>query len=291
METTTQVQAPVTAAAAVTYHLEQFDGPLDLLLSLIAKNKVNIADIPISLICDQYMEYLSAAQALDMEIAAEFLVMASELMLIKSRMLLPRLEEEEEDPRAALADALLQYQRAKAAAVKLNERFGIYGGRMAKDTDEISVDRSFTADHDPELLRKALRHILAQTKSHPRDVSPTFTPLIARPIVPVEAKIIGILGHMQSCGASTLSELLNGAESRADLIATFLGVLELIKVRRLLIDMGEDESRPIYDLGTRFLLNTDESTIVHDDGGEFDREEEPDTNKESTDDERTNDNG
>lgn len=112
---------------AITYHLEQFDGPLDLLLALIAKNKVNIADIPISLICDQYMEYLSAAQALDMEIASEFLVMASELMLIKSRILLPRLEEEEEDPRAALADALLQYQRAKAAAVKLNERFAIYG--------------------------------------------------------------------------------------------------------------------------------------------------------------------
>lgn len=74
---------------AITYHLEQFDGPLDLLLALIAKNKVNIADIPISLICDQYMEYLSAAQALDMEIASEFLVMASELMLIKSRILLP----------------------------------------------------------------------------------------------------------------------------------------------------------------------------------------------------------
>lgn len=289
MEPTTQ--ASVAASAVVTYHLEKFDGPLDLLLSLIAKNKVNIADIPISLICDQYMEYLSAAQALDMEIATEFLVMASELMLIKSRMLLPRLEEEEEDPRAALADALLQYQRAKAAAVKLNERFALYGGRLAKDTDEISIDRSFTADHDPELLRKALRHILAQTKHHPRDVSPTFTPLIARPIVPVEVKIIGILSHMQANGASTLSELLNGTASRSDLIATFLGVLELIKVRRLLIDMGEDESRPVYDLGTRFLLNTDESTIVHDGNGEFDRDEVSSEPTESTDDERKNDNG
>ena len=287
METT----APATAAPApLTYHLEQFEGPLDLLLSLIAKNKVNIADIPISLICDQYMAYLSAAQALDMEIATEFLVMASELMLIKSRMLLPRLAEEEEDPRAALADALLQYQRAKAAAVKLNERFATYGGRMIKDTDEISVDRTFVADHDPEQLRKALRHILAQTKIHPRDVAPTFTPLIARPIVPVEAKIIGILGHMQVHGESTLSDLLSVAESRADLIATFLGVLELIKVRRLIIDVGEDESRPVYDLGTRFLLNTDESTIVHEDGGEFDRHEEADTDI-FTDDERNQDNG
>lgn len=285
MEMTTEAQT-VTATTALTYHLEKFDGPLDLLLSLIAKNKVNIADIPISLICDQYMEYLSAAQALDMEIATEFLVMASELMLIKSRMLLPRLDEAEEDPRAALADALLQYQRAKAAAVKLNERFGVYGGRMAKDTDEISIDRSYTADHDPELLRKALRHILAQTKVHPRDISPTFTPLIARPIVPVEVKIIGILGHMQANGASTLAELLAGSASRSDLIAAFLGVLELIKVRRLLIDMGGDDSRPIYDTSTRFLLNTDESTILHE-GGEFDHEE----SEEASDDERKNDNG
>ncbi len=263
----------------ITYHLEQFDGPLDLLLSLIAKNKVNIADIPISLICDQYMEYISAAQALDMEIATEFLVMASELMLIKSRMLLPRLEEEEEDPRAALADALLQYQRAKAAAVKLNERFTVYGGRMIKDTDEITVDRSYVADHDVELLRRALRHILAQTKPSHREISTHFTPLIRRPIVPVEVKIIGILSHMQAKGVSTLGELLGGSESRADLIAAFLGVLELIKVRRLLIDAEEGEALPVYDLRTRFLLNTDESTILTDEGGEFDRAE----NNESTD--------
>lgn len=275
----------------ITYHLEQFDGPLDLLLSLIAKNKVNIADIPISLICDQYMEYLSAAQALDMEIASEFLVMASELMLIKSRMLLPRLEEEEEDPRAALADALLQYQRAKAAAVKLNERFTVYGGRMIKDTDEISVDRSYVADHDVELLRRALRHILAQTKPSHREISTQFTPLIRRPIVPVEVKIIGILSHMQAKGASTLGELLGGSESRADLIAAFLGVLELIKVRRLLIDIGEEESRPIYDLSTRFLLNTDESTILTDEGGEFDHTAQSAETNAAHDDERTTDHG
>ena len=80
---------------AVTYRLEQFEGPLDLLLTLIQKNKVSITDIPISLICDQYMEYIAEAEALDMEVASEFIVMASELMLIKSRMLLPKTEETE----------------------------------------------------------------------------------------------------------------------------------------------------------------------------------------------------
>ena len=92
----------------ISYHLPSFDGPLDLLLALIAKNKIDITDIPIALIFDQYMEYISAAQALDMELAGEFIIMASRLMLIKSRMLLPREEKEEEDPRAALAAALLE---------------------------------------------------------------------------------------------------------------------------------------------------------------------------------------
>ena len=84
---------------AITYRLDQFEGPLDLLLNLIAKNKVSITDIPIALICDQYMEYIEKAQELDMDIASEFILMASELLLIKSKMLLPRPEKEEEDPR------------------------------------------------------------------------------------------------------------------------------------------------------------------------------------------------
>ena len=84
---------------AITYRLDQFEGPLDLLLTLIQKNKVSITDIPISLICDQYMEYITAAQELDMDIASEFIVMASELMLIKSKMILPHEEGTENDPR------------------------------------------------------------------------------------------------------------------------------------------------------------------------------------------------
>jgi transcription antitermination factor NusA-like protein len=96
---------------ALTYKLEQFEGPLDLLLTLIQKNKVSITDIPISLICDQYLEYIREAEALDMDIASEFIVMASELMLIKSKMLLPKEEEpveDEGDPRDELVRRLLE---------------------------------------------------------------------------------------------------------------------------------------------------------------------------------------
>ena len=91
---------------AINYRLETFEGPLDLLLSLIQKNKMSIDNIQINIICEQYIQYIEEAQSLDMELASEFIVMASELMLIKSKLLLPKIEAEEEDPRAALADAL-----------------------------------------------------------------------------------------------------------------------------------------------------------------------------------------
>ena len=103
----------------ISYRLDQFEGPLDLLLTLIKKNKVNITDIPIALICDQYVEYIENAKKMDLEVASEFIVMASELMLIKSRMLLPHEEGTENDPRREIADALRLYQQAKWAAKEL----------------------------------------------------------------------------------------------------------------------------------------------------------------------------
>ena len=163
----------------LTYKLEQFEGPLDLLLSLIQKNKVSITDIPISLICDQYLEYITQAQKLDMELASEFIVMASELMLIKSKMLLPRNEEEEEDPRAALAAAVLEYQRAKEASTYLKDMFEEYGLRMVKDTDEIAPDKTYVADHKAEILAAALIRVMTQVRVSDSEARERFTPLIA----------------------------------------------------------------------------------------------------------------
>ena len=100
----------------LTYRLETFEGPLDLLLSLVHKNKMKIDDIPISVICEQYLDYINRAAVLNMDLAAEFIDMASELMLIKSRMLLPRESENEEDPRAGLAEAIARLAAAKKAA-------------------------------------------------------------------------------------------------------------------------------------------------------------------------------
>lgn len=254
---------------ALTYHLEKFDGPLDLLLSLIQKNKVEITDIPISLICDQYMEYLHAAEEMDLDLASEFIVMASELMLIKSKLLLPRVEEEEEDPRAALADALLKYQQAKQGASLLAPSYTKYSGRMVKDTDEISVDKTFVADQSVTDLCAAVRRIIAYREEKPRAEKVTFTPMISSPIVPVEAKIVGILRHFETEEQMSLSSLLDDSVSLSDLIAIFLGVLELIKVRRLRILEDPNSSETVLGADTVFVQGEgNESDISF---GDFDQ--------------------
>ncbi len=246
---------------AVTYRLNEFEGPLDLLLSLIQKNKVSITDIPIALICDQYIEYIAEAQALDMEIASEFIVMASELMLLKSKMLLPKAETDEEDPRMPLTDALVRFQQAKEAAVKLTPMYAYYSARMVKDTDEISVDKTFVADQDVMSLCEAVRRMVAYNNNLRKPSSSAFAPMISKPIIPVEIKIVSIIKHIEKRGAASLAELLDGEASLPDVIASFLGVLELIKTRKLVIaDDGEERENAILDARTKFIINenTDE---------------------------------
>lgn len=244
---------------AISYRLDSFEGPLDLLLSLIHKNKMAIDDIKINIICEQYIEYIEEAQRLDMDIASEFLVMASELMLIKSKLLLPKTEQEEEDPRAALTDALLKYQQAKEAAKKLALLYPRFSGRLEKDTDEISVDKSFVLDHEVESLCLAVRRIITYNENRPKLEREVFTPMISSPIVPVEVKITGIIRRMQKKKGTTLRELLSDSVSLPDMIAIFLGVLELIKIRKILI---YDFEGTLLDDGAQFIINEDPDDVI-----------------------------
>ena len=246
---------------SVTYRLDQFEGPLDLLLTLIQKNKVNISDIPIALICDQYVATIAEAQKLDMDVASEFLVRASELMLSKSKRLLPRPEEDSEDPRAQLTDALLRYQQAKEAVAKLSPLYAYYSGRMVKDTDEITVDKTYVHDQDVTALCAAVRRIIAYNNALEKAATTAFKPMISKPIIPVEIKIVSILRTVEQRGAASLEELLNGEVSLPDLIASFLGVLELVKVRKLLIADDIDEENALLSASTRFIINTDVDSI------------------------------
>ena len=221
----------------VTYRLDQFEGPLDLLLALIQKNKVSITDIPISLICDQYMEYLEEAQKMDLEIATEFIVMASDLMLIKSKMLLPHEEGTENDPRREIQNALLLHQQAKMAAEKLKPMYDDYSGRFVKGQDSVPPERGLPLDLDPNLLVKALNAVLRRIKvaealKKPHDL---VNPLIKHKVVSVEEKIEEICTLLEEHEEASLFFLLKDADSRSELVARFMGILELIKIQRIKI--------------------------------------------------------
>ena len=221
----------------LTYRLDQFEGPLDLLLTLISKNKVSISDIPISLICDQYMEYIEQAQKMDPDIASEFIVMASELMLIKSRMLLPHEEGTENDPRREIADALMLYQQAKIVAGELRPRYEEYSGRFVKGTDEVPPEKGLPLNLDANMLVKALESVLKRMKvaDAQRKPSELVNPLIKHKVVSVEEKIEEMCAVIEKEGETSLFQLLKDSESRAELVARFMGMLELIKLRRVLI--------------------------------------------------------
>ncbi len=226
------------------FHLERFEGPLDLLLKLISKNKVDICDIPIALIFDQYMEYVTAMQQLDMDIASEFVTMASELMLIKSKMLLPRHDEDEEDPRAKLADSLLEYKRMKDAALRLQEGYTRYHGRMIKDTDEIPPETAELADQQVGLLEQAFGRLLSsyrERKLTEKEPEKTFRQLLKRKITPVPQRIFAIMRYLYKHGTADFDHLMLLAPERSDLIASFLAILELVKAQRLLLSQTEEE--------------------------------------------------
>lgn len=247
----------------LTYRLDQFEGPLDLLLTLISKNKVSISDIPISLICDQYMEYIEQAQKMDPDIASEFIVMASELMLIKSRMLLPHEEGTENDPRREIADALMLYQQAKIVAGELKPRYEEYSGRFVKGTDEVPPEKGLPLNLDANMLVKALESVLKRMKiaDAQRKPSELVNPLIKHKVVSVEEKIEEMCAVLERKGETSLFHLLKDSESRAELVARFMGMLELIKLRRVLIttitvveDVVEYTER---GLEMTFVLNPD----------------------------------
>jgi len=230
------------------FKLEAFEGPLDLLLKLIEKNKVSILDIPIALILDQYMAHIDAMRAMDMDVAGEFIVMAAELMLIKSKMLLPKKPEaEEEDPRARLAAALLEYQKAKEFAAALGQRYARFDGRIVKDPEVIEADVEL-APHSAALLESAFRRILARNRAlaaeegeKPRPERLLTNILVSKP-VSIPAKILGVMRLLYRRGDTDLDQLLLTAGSRGELIALFMALLELLHAQRIsLIETDFDE--------------------------------------------------
>ncbi|MBQ8742180.1 MAG: segregation/condensation protein A [Clostridia bacterium] len=234
----------------LSFSLEIYEGPLDLLLALISKNKINIYDIPISLIFEQYMEYIERLTELDMEIAGEFLDMASRLMLIKSRMLLPKPANEEEavDPRAELAEMLIEYQKAKRAAEGLGHLYSAFSGRFAKDTDDIPPCDDIPDNQDIELLVKAFERMALRKKlfeeSRNDTVEASLSVILTREPAPVTEKINIVINKINISGHVPLDELFDGCTSRSELVATFLAILELMKSQKITADFSDGLDDP-----------------------------------------------
>ena len=271
----------------LTYRLDQFEGPLDLLLTLISKNKVSITDIPIAIICDQYMEYIENAQKMDLEVASEFIVMASELMLIKSRMILPHEEGTENDPRREIQDALMLYQQAKLAAKELRPLYEEFSSRYVKDTDEVPPEKGLPLNLEPDMLIKALNAVMRRIKVAEAERTPKelVNPLIKRKVVSVEEKIEEICSLLEMRDEASLFFLLKDADSRAELVARFMGILELIKIHRITITTMhyvDDDVIEYDDLGLNMRFKLNPNYIPGDvSGSEFDAtEENKDTSKE-----------
>lgn len=258
-----------------TLKLELFEGPLDLLLSLINKNKMKISDIRISEICEQYLDYLSLAEQMDVELASEFIVMASELMLIKSRMLLPR-QEAEEDPRAPLAEALLIYQQAKEAARLLLPRYAEYSGRMIKDEDEVLPLNELPTGLDPDRLTLVFLKLLSRMKAEENTGDRLIEPLVRKKPVPVRKMASSMLSFVRERKKASVVTLLAGASTRGELVASFIALLELIKQKVLLLCETEEQAeRGDIDYSIALELNPDadpENLMTEYDGDEAESE-------------------
>ena len=234
----------------ITFHLSAFDGPLDLLLHLIAKNKVSIYDIPISLILEQYMDVLRQAESADMEVAGDFIAMAAQLMLIKSRMLLPKEKteaDEDDDPRAQLVEQLLEYQRFREVQPYFKRHSD--GGRdiLTRPPEPLERKKKFEGTLPPEKLSDAAKRMLARVgRKMPPPVS-AFSGIVGRERVPVHTKITSILLRFRHKRTLNFRRLFDHTHSRSEIVATFLAVLELSKTHRIQIDgEGDNVSLSLY---------------------------------------------
>lgn len=223
----------------LSYKLDVFEGPLDLLLNLIAKNKLNIYDIPIAELLEQYMAQIHEMQAADMDVASEFLEMAARLVHIKSVSLLPK-KEEEAALKQELTGQLLEYQQCKEAAMRLRERFSL--DSIVRAQADIPADLTYKRHHKPQELLSAYLSMLGKKKPpEPQKPEDTISKLITRRAVSVASQIVFVLRSLWKKRHVSLKELFRGKNDPSERVAAFLAVLELVKDKRLRVDGdGED---------------------------------------------------
>ncbi len=233
---------------ALSFNIETFEGPLDLLLTLIKKNEMSIFDIQIHVIFEQYMEYIKMMEKLDIDIAGEFITMAAELMLIKSQMLLPR-SAEEESPVKRLQSAIMEYEKAKNAAQFLGQRWGINDGVAYREPQE--PEKGLPLHYDISVLERAFRRMTARTgmiKELNRRPEQTLENLLKHKVTPIPVKVIAVMRYLYRHGETDFETLLLNNETRSDLIATFAAILELVKFQRVFLSGDEEDPTLVLNM-------------------------------------------
>lgn len=256
-----------------TYHLshvvksknsepEDFSGPLDVILLLLSKNKIEIRDIQISVILEQYLAYLDEMKRMDLEIASEFITMASHLVLIKTKMLLSEAEQQEGlSEMELLIQSLEQRQRQeimeklRAPAAYLESRNDIGCSTFTKNPEPLRRDSTYRYQHDRQDLVEAFFEIQDRSKAKLPSPVTAFQGIVGKEPYPVEKKAAELLKRLISKGKQRLRSLFRGNRSRSEVVATFLSLLELCKLRSVEIQ----EENGDYDV--TYLQMPEESEV------------------------------
>lgn len=224
--------------------LEDFEGPLDLILFLLSKNKIEIQDIPIALILEQYLAYLEQRQRMDLEVASEFVAMAAQLMFIKTRMLLSIEDEEAKSEMAELIRSLEErrssenYAKIKYVTARLGP-MGEFGGRIfLRPPEPVERGKVYTYSHDPGDLLRAIGDVIGREERRAPVNAGSFREIVRQEPYPVAGKAQEIFQRLRR-GITSFRLLFRGSKSRSEVVATFLAILELCRARIVILSGGE----------------------------------------------------
>lgn len=232
----------MSESAIPRYRLAAFEGPLDLLLHLIEKNKIDIADIPVAELTDQYLDYIAGLGSADMDIASDFLLMAATLLAIKSRLLLPKREsarpEDDDDPRTELVLRLLEYRRCKLLAGALGNRQKQYADCLLKLPEtpqrlglQVFAERQILTW---DAFLRACKRLSAQNRVRFQDLSSRFRNLLERERISLRSKAVLIWDAVRSRSRVFFNELFPADRtSRTEQVTGFLALLELLRLNRV----------------------------------------------------------
>ena len=242
-----------------TYHLSgvmrsnnelpaDFDGPLGVILQLLSKNKIDIEDVSISSILEQYLAYLEEMKAMDMEIASEFIAMASHLMLIKTKMLLSAAEREEALSEMELLIRSLEEKQRAAAFDQIRNAMGFLEPRneiginlFTKEPEPLKMDHTYRYQHDPQDLVRAFHAIAERSERRMPPPVSNFQGIVGSEPYPVTKKAAQVLKRLLMKGVEKFRTLFRGSKSRSEIVATFLAVLELCRTNSVTIEGDMDD--------------------------------------------------